>query len=75
MSTSITFLAAQEHVNHLRRKAQRPNQLREAQHHDLIREVRHNHDHVMVRRVAVIRPAGSHFAVMPTWASLDARGR
>jgi hypothetical protein len=32
MSTSITFLAAQEHVNHLRRKAQRPNQLREAQH-------------------------------------------
>jgi hypothetical protein len=66
MSTTITYLAAQEQVNDLRREAQRPNQLREAQHHDLLREVQKNRDHVKVRRVAVIRPAGAHFALMPT---------
>jgi hypothetical protein len=75
MSTTITYLAAQEHVNDLHRDAQRRNQLREAQHHDPLRELQHNRDHVKVRRVAVIRPAGSHFTLMPTRALLDARGR
>jgi hypothetical protein len=75
MSTTITYLAAQEHVNDLRREAQRPNQLGEARHHDLLHEVQNNLDHVKVRRVAVIRPAGSHFALMPTRGLLDARGR
>jgi hypothetical protein len=56
MTTSITYLAAEEHVNDLRREARRRNQLREPQHH---------RDHVKIRRLAVIRPAGSHFALMP----------
>jgi hypothetical protein len=75
MSTSITHLAAQEHVNDLRRQAQRPNQLREAQHQDPLQEAQDNRDHNKVRRVAVIRSAGSHFALMPTRGLLDARGR
>jgi hypothetical protein len=75
MSITITYLAAQEHVNNVRREAQRPSQLRKAQHDDLLLEVQNNRDHVKVRRVAVIQPAGSHFALMPTLGSLDARRR
>jgi hypothetical protein len=65
MTTTITHLAAQEHVNDLRRTAQRPNQRR---------EVQNDRDHVKVRRVAVISPAGSHFALMPTRGLLDGTG-
>jgi hypothetical protein len=66
MSTPITYLAAQEHARDLRREAQSANQLS---------EVQNNPDQVKVRRVAVIRPAGSHFALVPTRRLVDARGR
>jgi hypothetical protein len=75
MSTTITYLAGQEHVNDLRREAQRPNRLGEARRHDLLREVHNERDPGKVRRVAVLRSAGSHFALMPTRGLLDARGR
>jgi hypothetical protein len=66
MDPNITHLAAQEHINDLRREAHQHDQLREAQQH------RH---HGAVRRVAVIRPAGSHFKLMPIQPALDARRR
>jgi hypothetical protein len=55
MRTNITYLAAQEHVNDLRR---------EAEHRDPLREVHRDRDHVKIRRLAVIRPSGSHFTLM-----------
>jgi hypothetical protein len=58
MNTTTPYLAAQEHVNDLRREAERSNQLREVQ--------QNSRDLVKVRRVAVIRPSGSHFALR-TW--------
>jgi len=65
MSTAITHLAAEEHVEDLQREPQRPNQLREARHRDLLRETQLKRDRVKVRRVAVIRLAGSHFVLQP----------
>jgi hypothetical protein len=55
MSTTITHLAVQEHVNEL---------LREARRHSAPRERQQHRRHVKVRRVAVIRPEGSHFRVL-----------
>jgi hypothetical protein len=56
MRTTITHLTAQEHINDL---------VREARHHDLRREPQQRRQHVGVRRVAVIVPAGSHFKLLP----------
>jgi hypothetical protein len=39
---------------------------------DRLREAQHRRRHVEVRRVAVIRPAGTHFKLRPIRASLDA---
>jgi hypothetical protein len=66
MDTSITYLAAQERVNDMHR---------EAQHDEVLGRLQHNRARVKVRRVAVIRPAGSHFALMPARALLDPTGR
>jgi ABC-type uncharacterized transport system fused permease/ATPase subunit len=75
MDTSITYLAVQERVNDLHREAQRSSQLRDAQHDEVLGRLQHNRARVKVRRVAVIRPAGSHFALMPARALLDPTGR
>jgi hypothetical protein len=71
MSTSLSQLAAQQHVDDLRREAQRSGRLREARQDDPLRD----QNAVRIRRVAVIRSAGSHFALTPPRALLDARGR
>lgn len=63
MSTAITHLAAQERVNDLNRDAHRPGRL---QARDLRREAESRRDDVKLRRVAVIRPAGAHFALVPS---------
>jgi hypothetical protein len=54
MTTTLTYIKAQEHTN------------------DLPREAHRRRRHVEVRRVAVIRPEGTHFRLRPVWASLQA---
>jgi hypothetical protein len=56
MTTTMTYIKAQEQTN------------------DLLREAQRDRRHVEVRRVAVIRPAGSHFKLLPIRASLEATG-
>ena len=38
----------------------------------LFRDAQRRRRHVKVRRVAVVRPAGSHFKLLPTRPSLEA---
>ena len=56
MTTTMTYIKAQEQTN------------------DLLREAQRHRRHVEVRRVAVIRLAGSHFKLLPIRASLEATG-
>jgi hypothetical protein len=56
MTTTLTYIKAQEHTN------------------ELLREAQHRRRHVEVRRVAVIRPEGTHFKLQPLRASLEAAG-
>ena len=56
MTTTLTYIKAQEHTNDLEREAHRHRGCGE------------------VRRMAVIRPAGSHFKLLPVRASLEATG-
>jgi hypothetical protein len=52
MTTTLTYIKAQEHTN------------------DLPREAHRRRGHVEVRRVAAIRPEGTHFRLRPVEASL-----
>jgi hypothetical protein len=61
MNTTVTYLAAQEHIKELRREARQHDLARDAQQHDLVRETEQRPSPVKFRRVAIIRPHGSHF--------------
>jgi hypothetical protein len=67
MTTALTYPAAQELSNDL--LSDRP------RHDHLARGAKHSHNDTRVRRVAIIRPSGSHFHLMPAGAFLEESGQ
>jgi hypothetical protein len=66
MTTALTYPAAQALINDLFGDGPR---------HDDARGAKHSRNDARVRRVAVIRPSGSHFELVPAGAFLQERGQ
>jgi len=66
MTTALTHPAAQKLINDL---------LVDGPRHNLARGGTHSRKDARVRRVAIIRPSGSHFHLMPAGAILEERGQ